>query len=541
MVRADLLKPLKWPGLGAWNLYFLAKLALFWIGSLNLHVLPNLLLAVVLLVPLKPRRLSQLRHVAAIPAAVALLYYDTWLPPFARLLAQPGVTNFTPGYLLELVGRFVDWHIVGLLALVGIGYQLLKPWLRLTTFSIAGLLWLGLLSLPRPSWLAAPVAMAQTATDGTPAAPGAPPATAAPDNATLNTWLAHFYQNEATRHTAFPAPAADAQPFDVLVINICSLAWDDLEQAGMRDNTLFAKMDVIFDHFNSATSYSGPAAIRLLRASCGQTSHTALYDADDASCHLFDNLARLGFQDQLALNHDGHFDHFLQEIQQEGGMRQTPFDISRFPRAESAFDGSPVMRDYDVLSAWWQHRMAGGAARTALFYNTISLHDGNRLVDAGGSSDYAPRAQRLLGDLAHFIDDLEHSGRRVMIVIVPEHGAALRGERMQIPGMREIPAPSITHTPVGVKLIGMGARPTGAPLHVTEPSSYLALSELVARVYVASAHQPAAYDWPSLLHGLPQTAPVSENEGAKVIQYGGKPYVQLKGQDDWLPYPQNNP
>lgn len=41
-----------WQGLGAWNLYFLGKFLLTWTGHLNFQVLPNLIFAVALLIPL---------------------------------------------------------------------------------------------------------------------------------------------------------------------------------------------------------------------------------------------------------------------------------------------------------------------------------------------------------------------------------------------------------------------------------------------------------------------------------------------------------
>ena len=146
----------------------------------------------------------------------------------------------------------------------------------------------------------------------------------------------------------------------------------------------------------------------------------------------------------------------------------------------------------------------------------------------------------VLGDLASFIDALEKSGRRALVVVVPEHGAALHGDRMQIPGMREIPSPSITHVPVGVKLVGMGIPAAAGPRHVTTPSSYLAISELVARVYALNAQSQAdGRDWEGLLQGLPETPAVSENEGAKVIDYDGKPYLQLQGSSSWTPYPED--
>ena len=125
------------------------------------------------------------------------------------------------------------------------------------------------------------------------------------------------------------------------------------------------------------------------------------------------------------------------------------------------------------------------------------------------------------------------------VVIVPEHGAALHGDRMQISGMREIPSASITHVPVGIRLIGMGSAANSAPLHVSAPTSYLALSEIIARLYAAAPQaEGRGLDWQALLSDLPQTPAVSENSGTVVLDYAGKPYVRIKEKGAWLPYPQ---
>ncbi|MDI9248894.1 cellulose biosynthesis protein BcsG [Stenotrophomonas sp. RS-48] len=534
--------PFVWSDLRGWNLYFLSKVVLAWMGALDLKVLPNLLFLAALLVPLPWRWARITRTVVAVPVAVVLYYQDTWWPPFQRLLAQPGVLDFSADYWLELAQRFINWQMVAVLVLLVVAYLLLKPWLRITTLSVLGMLGMAVVALPLPAGLNWGTSQATAATGGADAAAGAAGALAPASNETLNAWLAAFYQQQSGLKTVFPAPAS-AAPFDVIILNICSLAWSDLDEVGMRQNTLLDHMDLIFDDFNSATAYSGPAAIRLLRASCGQTSHTALFDPVPAECQLFSNLQRLGFQSELAMNHDGHFDNFIGELSQYGGLQARPMDISAFPRALVAFDKSPLRRDGDVLNAWWKQRQAEQAQQVALFYNTISLHDGNRIVGADGranAADYKARAQMVLGDMAGFVEAVERSGRRAMIVVVPEHGAALHGDRMQIPGMREIPSPSITHVPVGIKLVGMGTPASGGPRHVPEPSSYLALSELVSRVYALNAQSPpGARDWDSLLQGLPRTPSVSENEGAKVIDYGGKPWLQLQGSKAWNPYPED--
>lgn len=310
----------------------------------------------------------------------------------------------------------------------------------------------------------------------------------------------------------------------------------------MSDNALFRQMDIIFDNFNSATAYSGPAAIRLLRASCGQPSHTQLYEQSPAQCLLFDNLRQLGFSNELMLNHNGEFDDFLGELRAHTGLPGPALPDELFRRRLISFDGSPIWSDQDVLSQWWEHRQRQDTERMALFYNSITLHDGNRIVQPGGSTrsaDFRTRTQMLLDDLSAFIKQLEQSGRRVVLLLVPEHGAALRGDRMQISGMREIPSPAITHVPVGVKLIGMGTPELAQPLRVSQPSSYFALSEIIARLLATpSFAQEDGFDWQTLLSDLPATAAVAENRGTVVLQYDGTPYVRIKERGAWLPYPQ---
>lgn len=523
-------------GLGHWNLYFLLKFALLWMGYLNFQVLPNLVFAAVLLVPIRNRYLAMLRTVIALPVGVALFYQDTWLPPFSRLLDQPGVLNFSVDYMLELATRFVDWTVLGWLLVLAVVYRFVSPWLRMTTLSLASLAWLGAANL-----LALQAVPDTTATQ--PVQGAVQVATSAePDSAMLNTYVQKFYATEAGRRVEFKPATSAAQPFDLLLINICSLAWDDLDAVGLRDNPLLQQMDVVFDNFNSATSYSGPAAIRLLRASCGQLPHNKLYSAVPDQCLLFDDLKKLGFSGELMLNHTGQFEGFIDEVRSQGSLPAPAVSTNSLQRALVGFDGSPIWRDREVLDKWWHYREGQPDGRVALFYNTTTLHDGNRTLTADGGSqraDYKTQAQRLLDDLSAFIQVLERSGRRVVVVIVPEHGAALHGDRMQISGMREIPSPSITHVPVGIKLVGMGSGPRSAPLHVSEPSSYLALSEIISRLY--SAPPPAdgqGLDWDALLTGLPQTPAVSENAGTVVLDYAGKSYVRIKEKGTWLPYPQ---
>jgi len=124
-----------------------------------------------------------------------------------------------------------------------------------------------------------------------------------------------------------------------------------------------------------------------------------------------------------------------------------------------------------------------------------------------------------------------------MVVMVPEHGGALKGDKMQVSGLRDIPSPHITNVPTAIKFFGMKAPHQGAAIEIDQPSSLLAVSELVARALDGKMFTADSVNWDEYTSNLPQTAPVSENSNAVVIQYQGKPYVRLNG-GDWVPYPQ---
>ncbi|WP_145493782.1 cellulose biosynthesis protein BcsG [Yersinia aleksiciae] len=535
-----------WRGLGLWNYYFLLKFALLWFGYLNFHPLANLVFLAFLLFPIPAYRVHRWRHWIAIPIGIGLLYHDTWLPGVSSIMSQGSqLTGFSFSYLTELFGRFINWAMIGAAFVILVDYLFISQWIRVTVFVVAAMVWLNIASLAGPAFSLAPAAetaattVPAVANTGQPASVSSPVVTSVPPtDANLTAYLNAFYDQEKTRHTTFPASLpGDAQPFDLLVINICSLSWSDIEAIQLDQHPLWKKFDILFKNFNSATAYSGPASIRLLRASCGQSSHKELYQPQDQQCYLFDNLAKLGFTSQLMMDHSGVFGHYLQNIQEDGNVRAPLMSQKGISNQLASFDGEPIYNDLELLNRWLEQQKKGGDARSATFMNIIPLHDGNRFVGTNKTADYRARAKTLFDQLDTFLDELEKSGRKVMVVVVPEHGAALVGDKMQMSGLRDIPSPSITHIPVGVKLMGIKAPQPASPVVISTPSSYLAISELVSRMVDGKVFTAPNIDWQTLTQALPETAVVSENDNAVVMQYQGKPYIRLNG-GDWVPYPQ---
>lgn len=525
-------------GLGWWNIYFIAKVALFLQGIIDFHPLENFALLLFILLPVPVRALNVLRHVIAVIIAAWLLHYDSFLPPLERLWAQAGqLMQFEFSYLVELMGRFISVQaLLGLFALCA-AYFILSKFLRVSVFVIIAMIYVSIPKTPQGSVTVETTQPAPPAT--TEVAETTQPQVTEINDESLNSMTADFFAKEASRRVSFSPNSAQDAPFDLLFLSICSVAWDDIEIAGMADHPLFKEFDVMFDNFSAATSYSGPAVVRLLRASCGQQEHSKLFEPAPKQCYLFDNLKDLGFKENLLMNHNGVFDSFLELIKKDGDLKTNLMSQEGFKPYQKSFDGSSIFRDKQVLDDWWQQRIKSDDEKVVALYNTISLHDGNRIINANSTTSmvsYKKRLKNLLDDLYSFFQELKASKRNIVVALVPEHGAGMRGDRMQISGMREIPAPTIVHTPVGIKVFGEGIQRQGDTKYVKAPSSYLALSQLVSNILEQNIYEKKSFSPDELAGNLPETQVVAQNSGSTVIEVNGKYYVSLDG-SSWIEYP----
>ena len=237
------------------------------------------------------------------------------------------------------------------------------------------------------------------------------------------------------------------------------------------------------------------------------------------------------------MDHTGVFGNYLKELREEGNLQAPLMSQAGIAPELTSFDGSPVFNDGQLMQRWLDDRTKSSDARSATFYNLIPLHDGTRELGSTRTADWQPRAKMLFDQLDTFLTNLEKSGRRVMVLVVPEHGAALQGDKMQMSGLRDIPSPSITHVPVGIKFVGMKAPHQGQPLTIDTPTSLLAISEIISRVVDGQVFNAPNVNMSVLADNLPQSPVVSENDSAVVMMYQGKPWIRLNG-GDWVPYPQ---
>jgi len=230
----------------------------------------------------------------------------------------------------------------------------------------------------------------------------------------------------------------------------------------------------------------------------------------------------------MLLNHDGRFGSFNDQMRIQGGTGVDPLDNRGAPAVMTSFDGTPLRSDFDLLSQWWkQHER--DEAHNALLYNTITLHDGVRAPGLGSNSleSYVPRLRRLFSDLGRFLDLVEATGRPTVVVLIPEHGAALRGDAVQVAGLREIPTPAITTVPAAVRLVGFPSVRHGAePLFIDAPSSYLSLTALIAGLAQGGPLGTTRESLQALVAALPQVQWVAENENTVFMRQAGRGYLR---------------
>ena len=519
--------------LGIWNIYFIVKIILFFNHIIEFNIIRNLAFIVLLLIPIRNKILLGVRQVIAIPIGLYLLYDDSYLPPFSRLVAQTKeLSTFKSAYLFELITRFVSTDFLLILFITTALYFMLFKILRISILVIIAVFLLSFKQFP---------------TDfSTNKKSAAQVNEVAESNSTkpvlneLTTYKNDFFNSQAELSISFDPVLANSKDFDILILSVCSLSWEDVKHYNQENHKLFQEFDILFDSFNSATSYSGPSVIRLLQANCGQKSEMDIMShPSNKQCYLLNNLKSLGYDMEFILNHDGTFDNFADTIQTQGHMESPPKHYNLKPYLYN-FDDTYIHRDKDVFSEWLKSKDINSDTKKVTLYNTVSLHDGVFFINnksLKSIDSYEQRLITLLDDMYNVITELKRLNRPTLVLFVPEHGGNMTGDKTQIPGMRELPSPTITNVPVGVKIIGNNIHREGTQKHITQPSSFLAITSIINKILKQNVFAGNTFTPDNLTDNLPETPLVSENEGSIVIKYKGD-YFYSFDMKEWSNYNQ---
>lgn len=506
-----------------WNFFFLLEISLYLLGAMRLDLFWNLLFLFFILLP-SPQTFTRYlslrigRFGVTLLLAMLLLWNQTWLPTPAQvyhLLELYGLPS--SDYMLTfLKGMFTMSTLFTLFVLAAISFVLSKK--RIVSIAVLPL-----------ALVVAPYISAQLVDpDESYSLVGISTAEAA--EMAPARYLDAFYAAESERKTVFNTPAPGQEPFDIVVLHLCSLSWDDMKEIGLSyDSPFFSQFDYLFTNFNSATGYSTPAVRRLLQANCGQRSHKEVHDENPPeACLLFNGLDSAGYKTFVGMSHDGAYGNFLHTIKNLTPDDAVVLPLKGLEQQAIFFDGKVALfNDYDVLQKWSKARESSPAERAALYYNSVLLHAGIRWVGEKKSrndrSQYIDVTTALLEDIQAFIDSLKSSKRNTIVVFVPEHGRALVGSPFQPADVRDIPLPKITKVPLGVMLIG--PKVNGRELRqniVSKPTSYFAISWLLSRYLENSPFGNKAPSADALAFQIPRTEFVAEHEGRVIMEIDGK-------------------
>ena len=485
--------------MGLWTFYFLGKAYLYYRGYIRFEFLMNLLFALFLVIPLKEklaarRFLMALRFVIALSAAFLLLWHETWFPSLLRairLLSETG--GISPAYIARFLRDSVNVIEVSALALILAICLFLNKRIVLTPLAFAAI-------------ISVPLFAAKN------------------DTGNIGDYVEQFSVVESKRLVRFDVPGNGSPDFDVIILHICSLAWDDLRAVGLDKDEFLRSFDVIFTNFNTVSSYTNPSAIRLLRANCGQPRHKELYGETRKECYVFDTFRDLGYQTYAAIDNDAPSYRFVEDIMAHGHADR-PMEMKDLPVRQYDFDSSPIYDDLAILNKWWDMRQRSSAKKAMLYLDITTMHGGAHWADdpqwwrKERSVLYQEFGRRLFRNLDMFFKTLEATGKNFVVVFVPEHGMALRGSSIQSPDIRDIPLPAITTAPVGIKLIGEGiSHLPEQQVTVSKPASYIAISHLLSSFIAASQFGRDSMLRKDIIDTIPETRFVSENEVSLVVR-----------------------
>lgn len=551
-----------------WNLYFIVKIALWSQGLVGFVPWLNLLvmiaaIATSVLGRQQPTIAKFVHGLVIFPMALVLVLHEAGLVVSIALIQQAqALTSFSQEYLLELIERSVPikfvWIGLGTAALILVfnRYIRVSAWVLVTLGAITA-------NTAYQQWQAeqSQLLVASELGENNPVRKGDFPAERVAlgpegfetlqavlergqksDTSKPSQFLEKFYKEQS--QLLLPSPLLVSPPdFDIIVIHVCSMAWADIKASQQAQHPVIKDADFILNNFNTVASYSGPAVIRLLRSSCGQKTHNDIYLPIKPECSLFETLAQSGYSLQMGLNHDGRFDDFKALIKEN--FTRPSRELVKYDDITVggiAFDGSTLAADSEYLSTWWNKRQALGGSPVAMYYNTISLHDGNKLPGSKLNSleSYPIRAENLLDAVQDLIEKIKKTKGHALVVMVPEHGAGITGEYGQLPGLREIPTPAITLAPAIVHWVAPNYVREDIykfPIQINSPTSFAALTEFITRwisLPPDARNKPA---WNTVTANLPTTHFVAQQGDITVLEDEGQYLLKTPG-TPWLPLEQ---
>ncbi|MGN0901887.1 MAG: cellulose biosynthesis protein BcsG, partial [Succinivibrio sp.] len=336
--------------------YFIYKFILYFMAQISFSLPLNLIVLLLCFVKVNYGILKRFGGIFLFLFALYVLYHDSYLPSFsqAMVMSHGGFTeqlDFWSGYLVSVFEIKLLWILAGVFLIclflhsnIHFGTVILMIFVYLLYVQVQGVLLTNseYSKIDNTNTVSSPDIAPQLAKN---------PAKA--ESAEIENYVQAFLKAEKNRLVSFPQTLGENyQPFDVLIVNICSMATDDIIASNLLTHKLFSKFDFSFENFDSVSSYSTPASLRLLRMNCGQQSESAIYSGRRSECELISSLEVLGFQSQVYFDHNGVYGSYLKYLHELAGLSDSIYPLSNLRVKYQSFDGSPIYSDRDLFEAY---------------------------------------------------------------------------------------------------------------------------------------------------------------------------------------------
>ncbi len=516
--------------------YFIYAFVAYLLNFAEFKFLSNLALFICCLIAFERKFLNRLWSLLCALGLIVLFYHNSYLPSPLQIQEVMLSSHLTPyEFLNDVIVLSFNSNLLILMCLSLLASFFLGTFVKIASCVVIAFVVLGFFNVQSAiSALSEQTVQAQAVEDES---PDLPPPPQGRTNDDLEAYYQTFLELEGQRKVDFVSTLpADFEPFDIVILNICSLAQDDLNATSLADHALFTQFDYAFDDFNCAASYSTPASLRLLRMNCGQMTEAEIYSGRRADCEIITALEGLGYEAHTFFDHDGLYGNYLKSLHDLAGLNDRLHTQKGWQIALKSFDGSAIYADKDLFASYIEHIANGSTTPKITFMNLLSLHDGNRYENEDHGAPYDIRLAQMLDDINSFVTDLSNSKRPTLLIMVPEHGAAIKGDKMQIAKLREIPNSSITKVPVLLKFFG-AQNPKAQRERISGHFSYLALGEIINRAISLNvfSKDKAQGELDDVMIDLPQTAAVSEATNAYYVELSQQGYYMLKGAE-WSAY-----
>ncbi len=499
-----------------WNAFYIFKQGLCFLGFIGFSYPLNILAFCLCGVHFGNKLMERVRALISCLTSLALLYHDSFLPGIEQMMAQrDNITQFSLSYVLEFIAGFVNVRMLIAIPVCFLLMYFVSRVIRGCTLVFMGFMVLfgveGSDFQRLTSQQDGVIASERFLKDRSLDVDGMLAQRGSFTRSNLSSYEKQFYENEALRTVSFAASPVNA--FSIVFITADGLSNDDLSTLNAHSHAVLQRFDLHLDNFNAVSVSEPELSARLFSSICGQR-HSDSYANEQSlneKCSLPMTLARAGLSSVVLFDDAGKSTEF----------KKTAAGFGIDPGAVQAISGEDSTRAMFDLSL---DLLRDQSSRAIFMRFSQSLQNSNKAVAMAA----------FLANLNIFLDRLEYTGIRSLIVLMPGTGGS--SSDITLRSFQNIPSDKRC---LGSVFFRLSSLPHANEIyHVRENVSYLAVAEVISRIISMDPYaEDALISAQSLTDELPRTAFVGEDHGARFMLFRNRRFSVAEADSDaWISF-----